>query len=329
MGYHRTARLVTFTLATVTRGVAMGPLETLRTYFPSGTSEGELQLLQSAFVFEPAFVRAWAPSRGSPRLLIGRKGTGKTALLEYLRAKLDKEGVPVVLLRPDDFDLAALGTGSDLASIKRATFAMLTLAVANRLSQQGVLAVGHKKILNAAALAYSRGNMDGVQRLLEVLLPVGKALSGVDFQAMLPAGAPKPAEIAAAIRAELGTSPKAAYLLIDDTDQIGAPRESNYLARIWGLLLGVRRLATEVPDLKCIVSLRTEVWRRLRWDTSGQRDQVDHFQPLAVEWVPTDDQIKRICRRSGARQRGALERHAAHEMGNSPGISILSRERSQ
>ena len=275
----------------------MTTLEHLKHYFPTGTTEGELQLLQTAFVYDDAFIRASAPAHGSPRLLVGKKGAGKTALLEFLRLKFEASGIPVVLLRPDDFDTSAMGNTNDLATIKRATFAFLTLAVANKLSAKGTLATGHQKILNEAARAYDKGNLDRVQKLLQVLMPVGKSITGIDFQAMLPAGIPRPSDVASAIRTELGNVQQLAYLMIDDTDQIGAPRENTYLPRIWGLLLGVRRLAQEAPNLKCLVSLRTEVWRRLRWDTRGQRDQVDHFQPLVQEWNPGDVQIAKIWRR--------------------------------
>lgn len=275
----------------------MNDFERLKQYFQTGTAEGELQLLQTAFVYDESFVKASAPAYGSPRLLVGKKGAGKTAFVEFLRLKLEANRIPVVLLRPDDFDTSTLGTGSDLATIKRAVFAFVTLSVANRLSMKGVLASGHKKILNEAARAYDRGNLDSVQRLMQLLLPVGKALSGIQFEAMLPNNVPRPIEVAKAIRTEIGAVSNIAYLIIDDTDQIGAPRETNYLARIWGLLLGVRKIANEAPNLKCLVTLRAEVWRRLQWDSRGQRDQVDHFRPLAVEWVPSDEHIKRIWHR--------------------------------
>lgn len=275
----------------------MGNLARLKRFFLTGTTEGDLHLLQTAFVYDDAFARASAPPTGSPRILVGKKGAGKTAMVQYLRLKLEAEGVPVVLLRPDDFNISVLGSSSDLATIKRAVFPILTLAVAHKLSKSGELARRHRKTLNAAARAYRKGHADSVQRLLEVLVPIGKAVSKIDFKAMLPDHIPSPDEVAEAIRSDLGDQTRVAYLTIDDTDQIGAPHEASYLPRIWGLLLAVRQLATAAPNLRCLVTLRSEVWRRLRWDTRGQRDQVDHFQPLVVEWLPANEQIERIWRR--------------------------------
>lgn len=275
----------------------MNPLEFLKQYFPSGTTEGELHLLDKAFVYERAYSRVVAPPYGSPLLLVGKKGTGKTAIVESLRAAMGRSAVPVVLLKPDDFDTSRLGGAAELATIKRATFAFMTLAVARKLAATIGFASGHKAVLTRAARAFDEGHLDKVQALLQVLLPIGKAVSAIDFKEMLPRGAPKPDEIAAAIRTQLGDLERVAYLVIDDTDQIGSPGEPNYLARLWGLLLGVRQLASECPNLKCIVTMRTEVWRRMKWDARGQRELVDHFAPLVVEWLPDDPQIEAIWRR--------------------------------
>jgi hypothetical protein len=275
----------------------MNHLEALKQYFQTGTAEGESQLLNKIFVYDAEFVKASAPPYGSPRLLVGRKGAGKTALVKFLKGHLEEQGVPVVLMSPDDFDTSRLGDTAELGHIKRVAFAFLAYALANRFSAAGTLAKGHARTLNSAARAYDAGNIDGVQRLLTILAPVGKAVTDIDFMAMIPDAAPKPEAIAAAIRTELGQTDKVAYLIVDDTDQIGAPNERNYLARLWGLLLGARRLASDCPNLKCIITLRTEVWRRLCWDERGQRDQVDHFLPLVVEWVPGDEKLRAIWRR--------------------------------
>ena len=50
----------------------------------------------------------------------------------------------------------------------------------------------------------------------------------------------------------------------------------------------------ECPNLKCIITLRYEVWQRLGRDTSGQRDQVDHFRDLLYLLNPNGLSIRKI-----------------------------------
>lgn len=87
------------------------------------------------------------------------------------------------------------------------------------------------------------------------------------------------------------------FLLIDDTDQVAPPADSSQLNRIWALLLAVRRLAGECLALRCIVSLRTEVWARLESESEGQRDQTDHLRGLVIPLRASDSLMERILLR--------------------------------
>lgn len=90
-------------------------------------------------------------------------------------------------------------------------------------------------------------------------------------------------DLADSLNAHLVKSGRVNFLFFDDTDQVAASDDSEHLNRIWGLLLAVRRLAQESPNTKCIITLRSEIWSRLQRDPKGQRDQIDHFQPLVVD----------------------------------------------
>jgi hypothetical protein len=85
--------------------------------------------------------------------------------------------------------------------------------------------------------------------------------------------------------------------LIDDIDQVASPHQPNHINRIWGFILGVRRVAEEFINIKCIISLRTEVWFQLKNDKAGQRDQVDHIKPLIRLLDPNEQQIKEIIKK--------------------------------
>jgi hypothetical protein len=62
-------------------------------------------------------------------------------------------------------------------------------------------------------------------------------------------------------------------------------------------MLAARKLSSDIPTVKCILSLRSEVWNRLRLDESGQRDQTDHFTSLIVRMKDEREQVSAIIRR--------------------------------
>lgn len=66
-----------------------------------GTAESELDFLVKAFVFAEAYQDVLYAPFHSPLILIGRKGTGKTALLKYLDLKSASSGIITLYLKPD------------------------------------------------------------------------------------------------------------------------------------------------------------------------------------------------------------------------------------
>lgn len=108
------------------------------------------------------------------------------------------------------------------------------------------------------------------------------------------AGRPNPDSLTRSINQHLLSQGTIFFLLVDDTDQVASPADASQLNRIWALLLAVRRLAGECLALRCIVSLRTEVWARLESESQGQRDQTDHLRGLVIPLRASDDLMERI-----------------------------------
>lgn len=68
-------------------------LEELIKWFPSGTAEGERAILEKIFVYVREFRRILAPPPGNPYLLVGKKGTGESAIVEFSTKLLSTQGV--------------------------------------------------------------------------------------------------------------------------------------------------------------------------------------------------------------------------------------------
>lgn len=275
----------------------MSTIRELQKFFPTGTTEGEREILQSVFIYSEAFDKIISPPANSPRILVGTKGSGKIALLQFLSDKCAKEQIPFVSMTPDDFDLSKFPVNSNLAEIKRLVFEYLILHVASKLATQGLVLSKHDNLIYQAKKKLGKGDSDAIEKLFKILNPIGKSLSGFDFASMLPNDTPDSESLSKAIRTSMSNNQRFFYLVIDDTDQIGTASDPLYLNRIWGLLLGVRKLAERLPHLKCIVTLRTEIWRRLKYDKANNLDQIDHFQPLICDLQPRNQFIENIWRK--------------------------------
>lgn len=273
----------------------MKPLDSLLTYFHTGTAEGDKSFLADAFVTPSDYAQIVSPPPGSPRVLVGKKGSGKTAAVQMIRTLAERERIPVLLLRPDDMVAEFPATARDIATLKRSALAILANAIAAKLGQgmNGHISEQDAKLFQQAVKTGIK-SPDKVQRVLQMLMPIGKAASGVDWEKMLPSPADATPGLLEAIKGNLENSERVFFLLIDDTDQIAAPDVPDHLNRIWAFLLAARALCTDLPNLRCIVTLRSEVWTRLQSERAGQRDQVDHFRPLVLNYNPTDAHLVEI-----------------------------------
>lgn len=261
----------------------MENLRILMRYFPTGTAEGERDFLASAFVRPADFDEIISPPTGSPRLLVGRKGCGKSAILEEVTMWAAGHGAGSLLIRPDDLIGLAPTDANDIATIKNHLFEALIRRVAVELGNDA-----------AAPGVRPRGMMPRIAVLASRML---NAMTQIDLEKLVPSHDSVVQNLPGLIRSvrdKLSRMGCRYYLLIDDTDQIAALDREEELNRVWGFLLAARKLAHDFPSLNCLVSLRTEVWERLKTGRLSQRDQLDHFRPLVRELAPSDKQIKKI-----------------------------------
>jgi Cdc6-like AAA superfamily ATPase len=234
---------------------------------------------------------------GSPRIIVGNKGVGKTAIIERTFNANREQDIPSVLLRPDDIDLSKIGNASDVATVKKVLFEALVGAVAAQIGSKlkGLL---DESTAELHKLAVKKGlkAADRVEKGLTLLSTIAKPLTQIDFNQLSQAlsGGESQGRLYEALKQHLSSRTSLFVLLVDDTDQIASPDDLNHLNRIWGLLLAIRKLANDLPNIECLVTLRTEIWMRLQRDEKGQRDQVDHIRPLVVNLRAQDEHMARI-----------------------------------
>lgn len=271
-------------------------LETLNEYFLAGTAEGDQSFLNNVFVPFKEYINIINVPDGGPRILLGNKGSGKSALLRYFKSQLNEIDIPTVFLRPKDIRLAEIQDTS-LGALTRSCEAAILKSIANKIGggiNGLVLNADDKKLLQIAKSEDGKDE-DAIEKLFQFLSPIGKTVTGIDFSKMkLGVTEVGLSSIQNAIRSNLQRTDKRLYVFIDDTDQIASPNEPGQLNRIWAFFLAARSIMEECSNIKFIISLRDEIWRRLKRDEAGQRDQVDHFRNLAIKIQLNETEIKSI-----------------------------------
>lgn len=278
-------------------GEDLANLEELRRWFPSGTAEGERGILEKVFVYTNEFKDIIAPLPGNPLLLIGKKGSGKSAIIDFALRVLGYQDVPAIAIRPSDIDSSGIGADDAVGDLTRKFNVVLVSSIAAKLSEKpanflrGDAATLYHEAVNAGKIS-----PDAVGRIANVLAISSRIATKVDLNKLLPElMSSTTREVEEAIANTVAD--KRFYIFIDDTDQIANPEKPGHLNRIWALILAVRSLTSNIPELRAIISLRTEVWERLRTEAAGQRDQTDHFTNLCIRLSSDEEQVARIIER--------------------------------
>lgn len=280
--------------------MARTPLDALLTYFPAGATESERHIMSRVFVYWEDYADLLTPPPTSPRLMVGRKGTGKTALIDFYLSLLIDARLPAIVIRPMDIDVSAFPEKAALGEATRIALGALSKAIAQRLGSEvgGFILDDGSKRLYEEAVAGGVRDRDVVEKLAQLLPRLAKGITKLDLSGFAPnAERASIVHLTEAIKDNVTQSGRTFHLFLDDTDQVAAPDEPGHLQRIWAFLLAARELCQQIPQLRCVISLREEIWRRLLRDAAGQRDQADHFLPLVRELFPSREHISRVVRR--------------------------------
>lgn len=270
-------------------------------YCPTGTAEGERGIRNEIFVQLSEWTDLIVPPAFSPIIIIGKKGSGKSILVDFSLDVLEAKGVACAKLKPRDLALDDVPENASVAQSHAHAYAVLVKAAGAALGERlrGFLSEEEGMVL-ASAIEAGKARPDLISRAAKFLPRVASVLTDADISKLLPERPPSAvAHLDKSLKAALASTkaPKAVYIFLDDTDQVASPARPNQLNRIWGLLLAARELAELSPEIRVIVTLREEVWVRIANDTASQRDQTDHFFNLVRRLDPTTEQLKLIVRR--------------------------------
>lgn len=264
-----------------------------------GTAESEdgLGCIDRIYVESSVVEEILDMSPGSPKLIVGHKGNGKTLILTALRNRLIQEKTDVLYVTPSDILDGRVPAGDEPAVLKDFYFKALVVSIARRLGSKTCgMVSGAEAVLLKEALNSGDKDPDFVEKCLQGLSMIGGLIGITDAnkvtdKIMQPCGI---GVTQRAVKECIGQQQKPFYVFIDEPDEVGT--DGSATARVWGLLNACRELARRLTNVRCVVALRSEMWNLLRRASDGAKN-IDHFEPLVTRIDPSDHEIVEILDR--------------------------------
>lgn len=271
----------------------MNNLCILQKYFPGGRAEIEKDFLLEVFIPPKDYSKIVRPNNRSIRLLVGNKGSGKSCILEYILQKSMPKGIPAILLKPDDIATENFKENTSIAIMKKDIYITLVKAIASKVGEtlEECISQDNQDLIEEAITSGTR-SPSKINMIKGILMAIGKKTTGIDLKEVIPQNKSNTKKYVNQINDSLEET--GFYVLVDDTDQICSPTTSTYLETIWSFILAAQKIAEDVKNAKVIVSLRSEIWRRLVFDNHGARDQIDHFRPMKISLSPSLSEMRKI-----------------------------------
>lgn len=163
----------------------MSKLDNLLKYVRTGTAEGDRPFLKEIFIAPSQFSQLCAIEPGGMRILVGNKGIGKSAVVEWIDKVAKSKKLPCLLIRPDNISTKEIPVSPDIGSLKRYYYEVLLRTVAAQIGTQlnGLLKGDAAKLHNEArqqGLAEEDFIQKSLQLISAVSLPAAK-INGVQL----------------------------------------------------------------------------------------------------------------------------------------------------
>jgi hypothetical protein len=264
-------------------------LKYLNTYFEHSRAENEIDILSEIFIKPNQFVQAINPPEREMSIIVANKGVGKSSIVNYLAIQSGTSKIPVVLITPTDIMNEDLAGTSNHALFRKKIYESLLLSISSKLIENHSSLISEfQRHLYNSAIENGNEKPDFINKLSNFLLPLGNLVTGLNFNALIPNTMPNYRQLLAAIKENIEKTERVFYLCVDDTDQLANADDPSFLQKIWFGILAIGDVARKFENIKCIVTLRREIWERIINDEPSKRDQLDHFRDMVVD-IKSDD----------------------------------------
>lgn len=258
-----------------------------------GTAEAEVGagFLDQIFVETGILEQIIDMIPGSPKILVGNKGTGKSIIFRKLEKIFTEKKVLVVYLTPSD--IVHEDPQSETPAVLQSFYydcLVRHIAITLGKNINGLVGEDNAKLIHEAIISGEK-DPDTIQKIIPLLSGIGTLLTSRDFSNLqLQQYSPSTNKLSEIIGRNLSNQ-KVFYLIIDEPDDVRLDGQG--AGRIWALLHACRKFTQQVQNIRCLISLRSEIWHLLCEDPTGRKN-IDQFSPLITSLNPSEDEIKRI-----------------------------------
>ncbi len=276
----------------------MSNLECLQEFFQDGDAQSERTFISNVFVTPNEYKKIISPRMHQLKVIVGKKGSGKSAILEYLKQECEQAKIPCISLVPPDFADSALDECKSPATYIKFIYEKIISAIVRKLGKCAANAVsGAGRRLHKESRMNGADGISVVDILGNSLNLFCKSYYGIDFQHIF--GETIESDVVRKkedISSFLEKKDKICYILLDDIDQIADATNSKYIDIIWYEILAMAQISKDLMDVYPILTVRKEIWRKFSTNT-GNRDKYDQIRVAAQELMPDRDSMKKILQK--------------------------------
>lgn len=267
----------------------------LKKYFSTSDAEVEKEIFDKIYVTLSEINSIIDFNSQTIRILVGNKGCGKSAIIEHiLRTKCD-EFEKSIRLEPNDFIVSDFPSGTSCAVIKNTVTPKIIRELCAKIGKEykGLLSP-EKNAMYIASKEKEKMVSNELQKLknlfdMFVKINLGESVS---FENELTDD-----DYINGLSACLEAQNTKFYVLIDNIDQCSNTDTTGYFDIIWGVIQAFSTIAKAIPNLRIIITVRADIWRRISHSGSMNRADVDKFRNCVKYVNPTREHIREILRK--------------------------------
>lgn len=279
----------------------MNSFDHLDKYFFGGEAEAESAIRNEIFIEPRTIDELLSFRRSRYKIVTAPKGIGKTLLLSVLNESILEEDQISVFLTPRDIDCQSVFGKPTLADRITASYSQLLLAAGAQIGTYLKNSIGvSDAVTNLQFLADESGlsRPDIISRISEFLsniTPYGKeiAKAAKEIQKIS-----KSKEILKKdINSVLKNNNNKLWILIDDIDFAAVNTSDNVDYSVcWALISAAIDLANDFPDVRCLISVRSDIWHIITNNKRLGAERLDKIQkPISLSFE--EDEIKAMFTR--------------------------------
>ncbi|MEE2732130.1 MAG: hypothetical protein VYA55_15035 [Pseudomonadota bacterium] len=245
----------------------MSNLKSLIKYFKGGAAEDERDIRGEVFVPPENMDDLLSFDFHSNVILLGNKGVGKSIFVNVLHEAYLKNNELSVLITPDDLECDPILERKTLSDRKSVAYAQMLKAVACIIgahSNKNEIAISEELVaLQKLAISEGYSKADLISKFssfLSKITPYG----GDVAQSLLAQqnSLMRVNKLTEAVEQYLSKKGHTLWLFIDDIDAAVAKdsRNSFDYGACWAIVSAAIELSQDIPNLKCLVSIRSDIW---------------------------------------------------------------------